>query len=214
MVIANLLDKFIQLTYSVILRKQTSCQTDLRQQHYRLQHTGWKRNFQEHRLQETSVSASQCRPHCDPHPLRARCNHKGEQSTKLTNGQQQGPDTLTVSSHGELPTGESTLKWGLVCQKQVSRAWTSNYIPQYLWDVITCPCPWSLILAHTSSSGNKLLVSFSYTKGESYVWDNYRVVLNSSLRLWIWTEIVLKGNIIPYVLAITSVNHNSVFFLF
>ena len=29
---------------------------------------------------------------------------------------------------------------GLVCQKQVSRAGTSNYIPQYLWDVIICPC--------------------------------------------------------------------------
>ena len=28
-----------------------------------------------------------------------------------------------------------------VCQKQVSKAWTSNYIPQYLWDVIICPCP-------------------------------------------------------------------------
>ena len=26
-----------------------------------------------------------------------------------------------------------------VCQKQVSRADTSNYIPQILWDVITCP---------------------------------------------------------------------------
>ena len=28
-----------------------------------------------------------------------------------------------------------------MCQKQVSKAWTSNYIPQYLWDVIICPCP-------------------------------------------------------------------------
>ena len=28
----------------------------------------------------------------------------------------------------------------LVCQKQASRAGTSNYIPRYLWDVITCPC--------------------------------------------------------------------------
>ena len=43
--------------------------------------------------------------------------------------------------------------WGLVCQKQVSRARTSNYIPQYLWDVITCPCPWYLILAHKSYIG-------------------------------------------------------------
>ena len=42
-------------------------------------------------------------------------------------------------------------KWGPVCPKQVSRAGTSNYIPQILWDVITCPCPWHLLLAHKSS---------------------------------------------------------------
>ena len=41
--------------------------------------------------------------------------------------------------------------WGLVCWKQVSRARISNYIPQYLWDVITCPCPGYLPLAHKSS---------------------------------------------------------------
>ena len=38
----------------------------------------------------------------------------------------------------------------LLCQKQVSRVGTSNYIPQYLWDVITCPCPWYLLLAQHS----------------------------------------------------------------
>ena len=27
---------------------------------------------------------------------------------------------------------------------------TSNWIPQILWDVITCPCAWYLLLAHTS----------------------------------------------------------------
>ena len=37
------------------------------------------------------------------------------------------------------------------CQKHASRAGTSNYIPQILWDVITCPCPWYLLLPHTSS---------------------------------------------------------------
>ena len=37
--------------------------------------------------------------------------------------------------------------WGLVCQKQVSRTGTNNYIPQYLWDVIIRPCPWYLLLA-------------------------------------------------------------------
>ena len=31
---------------------------------------------------------------------------------------------------------------GVLCQEQVSRAGTSSYIAQYLWDVITCPCPW------------------------------------------------------------------------
>ena len=40
------------------------------------------------------------------------------------------------------------IMWWLVCQKQVSRAGTSNHIPQYLWDVITCPCPTNLLLTH------------------------------------------------------------------
>ena len=33
--------------------------------------------------------------------------------------------------------------------KQVSRAGASNYIQQYPWGVITCPCPWYLLLPHT-----------------------------------------------------------------
>ena len=41
--------------------------------------------------------------------------------------------------------------WRLVYQKQVSRAGTSNYIQQYLWDVITCPRPWYLLPVHRSS---------------------------------------------------------------
>ena len=41
--------------------------------------------------------------------------------------------------------------WGLLCKKQVSRAGTSSYIPQVLWDVITHPCPWYLFLAKHSS---------------------------------------------------------------
>ena len=40
---------------------------------------------------------------------------------------------------------------GLLCQKQVSRAGTSNYIPQFLWDVITRPWPWYLLLAQYPS---------------------------------------------------------------
>ena len=34
--------------------------------------------------------------------------------------------------------------------KQVSRTGTSIYIPQILRDVITCPCPWYLLLAHNT----------------------------------------------------------------
>ena len=41
--------------------------------------------------------------------------------------------------------------WEFVCQKRVSRAGTSINIPQNLWDVITCPCPRYLLLAHRST---------------------------------------------------------------
>ena len=41
--------------------------------------------------------------------------------------------------------------WGFVWQKQVSGAGTSNYIPQYLWDVIICLSPWYLLQARMSS---------------------------------------------------------------
>ena len=44
--------------------------------------------------------------------------------------------------------------WGLIigvmCQKHVSRAWASNYIPQTLQGVIPCPCFWYLLLAQPS----------------------------------------------------------------
>ena len=43
--------------------------------------------------------------------------------------------------------------WGLAYHKQVSRAGKSNYIPQIVWDVITCPCPWHMILLCKPSYG-------------------------------------------------------------
>ena len=39
---------------------------------------------------------------------------------------------------------------GVLSQKQISRAGTSNYTPQILWDVITWPCPWYLLLIQHS----------------------------------------------------------------
>ena len=44
------------------------------------------------------------------------------------------------------------VKWRLVCQKHVSRAWTSDHIPQYLLDVISCLCPSYLLLLRKSSN--------------------------------------------------------------
>ena len=37
-----------------------------------------------------------------------------------------------------------------LCQKHESRAGTSNYMPQILWDAISCPCSWYLLLAQQS----------------------------------------------------------------
>ena len=66
-------------------------------------------------------------------------------------------DGLVQERHNSMLTNWSFVFLALthqyVClwQKQVSRGGASNYISQILWDVITCPCPWYLLLAqHTS----------------------------------------------------------------
>ena len=48
---------------------------------------------------------------------------------------------------------------GVLCQKQVSRAGSSNYIPQHLWDVITCCCPWYILPSQHSSAQHYPLLS-------------------------------------------------------
>ena len=53
---------------------------------------------------------------------------------------------------GGVATLNSTRRLWLVCQNQVSRTGTSNLTPRYLWDAITCPCPWYLLSAHKASS--------------------------------------------------------------
>ena len=45
-----------------------------------------------------------------------------------------------------------TIKWGLVC----------HYIPQVLWDVITCPCPSYLLPTHESSNWMALILFIKY----------------------------------------------------
>ena len=55
---------------------------------------------------------------------------------------------------------------GVLCQKQVSSAGTSNYIPHILWDVITCPCPWYLLLGQ-----HPLTVPISLGQVPCYITD-------------------------------------------
>ena len=57
--------------------------------------------------------------------------------------------------------------------KQISRVRTSNHIPQILWDVITCPCPWFVLLAPQSPMSIVLgrSVWFIQTYPSSLLWD-------------------------------------------
>ena len=71
---------------------------------------------------------------------------------------------------------------GVLCQKQVSRAGTSNYIIPYLWDVITCPCPWYLLLTQNSKYvvHPMICAHFSYL---CFVVVKYWLILSISFRL-------------------------------
>ena len=55
---------------------------------------------------------------------------------------------------------------GVLSQKQVSRAGTSNYIPRYLWDVITYPYPWYLLLAYHIILNTKTSIATTLTTSE------------------------------------------------
>ena len=52
----------------------------------------------------------------------------------------------------------------------------SNYITQYLWDGITCPCPWYLLLVHKSSyiliQDKWQIISVMIAYSESFEWTN------------------------------------------
>ena len=51
---------------------------------------------------------------------------------------------VNFCGHIEVANVTAVLICGLLYQKQLSRARVCNYIPQILWNVITCPCPWYL----------------------------------------------------------------------
>ena len=74
-------------------------------------------------------------------------------ASRYQNLPQHGPDHIRV-----------------LCQEQVSRAGTSNYIPQYLWDIITCPYPQYLLLVQHSWYGPWTAVHpKKYTRGSWFI---------------------------------------------
>ena len=54
------------------------------------------------------------------------------------------------------------LNWGVLCQKHKSMAGTSNYIPQYLWDVVTCAC---LCYTHSTCGCDYLRLPLMHVSG-------------------------------------------------
>ena len=70
-----------------------------------------------------------------------------------------------------------------VYQTQVSRAGTSNYTPQMLWDVITCPCPWYLRLAPSPQLHHLHLTKTTFAIKASTVYLTLTILLITDLLL-------------------------------
>ena len=60
--------------------------------------------------------------------------------------------TIIVSSHRYWLDKEAEVVRSVVSKAGTSRAGTSNYTPQYLFVIITCPCPWYMLLTQHSLS--------------------------------------------------------------
>ena len=67
---------------------------------------------------------------------------------------------LTLELNGDSTVTSHINTFEDLCQKQLSRAGTSNYLPQILWDVIICPRPWYLLLANMSSNMSTFVVNW------------------------------------------------------
>ena len=61
---------------------------------------------------------------------------------------------------------------------------TSNYNRQYLWDVITCPSPWYLLLAQHSWIDNTLSISYTFRSSDTHAIGNVTLAsLTSTIKL-------------------------------
>ena len=75
------------------------------------------------------------------------------------------PPLLPIDTSSDTQIYGPINKWGVLCQKQVARAGTSNHIPHILWDVITCPCPWYLSNLLLAQWRNDLSLSIFKSSG-------------------------------------------------
>ena len=73
-------------------------------------------------------------------------------------------------------------------QKQVSRPWKINNIPQILWDMITCPCSWYLLLAHYSRYIYIYVYIYIYIYIYTYIYPSltYHIIYVNLGPLLIW----------------------------
>ena len=71
------------------------------------------------------------------------------------------------------------------CHKQISRPGTSNYIPQILWNIITCPWPWYLLCHNTSDI--IMLPWFPFTNIHPWTFGHGQVT--TLIIFWVWLAI-------------------------
>ena len=84
-----------------------------------------------------------------------------------------------------------TANWWVGCKKQVSRTGTSNYIPQHLWYVITCPCPRYLPLAHRFM----VIIAWSWMT-KSF----YECIFKLLIMYMLWSTDDISESVIPITL--------------
>ena len=73
---------------------------------------------------------------------------------------------------------------------EISRAGTSNYSSHYMWDAITCPCPWYKLCGMPLQACSHLSV-WSDCTGESYVykgWVEFPLTNDhdNTCLMWLW----------------------------
>ena len=84
------------------------------------------------------------------------------------------------------PLGRHRNDCGL-CVK-LSKVWISNYISQILWGVITCPCPWYVLLTHKPSNCGHVITVTTVKSHERYGVLNYRQIYCSFNTMFITTK--------------------------